>query len=77
MQKQLFANDMVQSVEVRGYNDGEYWNLRILVTHYDEFRGVHDVWEYAEWTHYTYHNEESERFNEENLAEFKAKFNLK
>lgn len=77
MQRQLFAEGLFQGVDIRAYNDGEYWNVTLCVSHYDDVANELDLWERVEWTHYSHHDEEDEGNNLARVAEFKAKFNLK
>ena len=44
-QSQLFADQKKQSVNLRTYNDGNYWSVEILVSHLDMVTNTHDLWE--------------------------------
>lgn len=77
LQKQLFADQMQRSVQVKTYNDGDFWVVDILVSHYDWEKQEHDLWETCEWNHHSFHSEEDEQKNLDAVAEFKSKFNLK
>ena len=77
LQKQLFADQMQNIVKVNAYNDGEYWVVEILVTHYDWAKQERDLWETCEWKHRSPHSEDDEMDNIAKLEEFKSKFNLK
>ncbi len=78
MQKQLYGKFGHGSIDVSAYDSGDdYWNVRILVARWNSDLETHDVWEKAEWNHYSTHTERNEQNNEEILKRFKEKFNLK
>lgn len=80
MQNQMFDKFGQGAIEVRAYDQGTgYWSVSILVTRLNEDMTGHEVWESVEWRNYggPLHDEETERDNEAQLAEFKKKFNLK
>lgn len=63
-------------VDVREYNALGMWSIRLCVTKLENGKIVAN--DAVEWENYrNSHDEGQERENEEKLAEFKEKFNLK
>jgi hypothetical protein len=79
MQNQMWGTFGQGAIEVRAYDQGNgYWSVTILVTRLNDALKVHDVWEEVKWTHHGVgYCEDDEAENEQLLAEFKEKFNLK
>lgn len=63
-------------IEVREYNSTGMWSIRLHVTKFENREIV--AKDEVEWDNYrTGHSKECERENEEKLAAFKERFNLK
>lgn len=79
MQRQLCDKFGRGTIDVEAYDQGNgFWSVRIRVSRWSDELNAHDVWVDLVWTNYgTTHDEEYEAENEEALAEFKEKFNLK
>ena len=73
MQRQLICDG---SVEVRVYQDGNYWAIKLTRSTFTVGCEI-DSYHFVEWTHYSVQDEEDEQEQEKLLAEFKEKFNLK
>lgn len=73
MQRQIVIDGHVEVVVCK---DEAYWMIRIQVVTFTENCEIRTR-DYAEWTHYSYQREETERENEKKVAEFKERFGLK
>ena len=78
MQNQLFDGKMDGIVHVDTYNDGENWTVSITRATFNKVDHTVVDWDKVEWEHYDkFYSVGDEAKNEENLAEFKKKFNIK
>ena len=79
MQKQLYGKFGYGTIDVNAYDQGNgYWSVTIRVSRWSDELNAHDMWEEAKWTNYgATQCDDYEAENEEILAEFKEKFNLK
>ena len=79
MQKQLYGKFGRGTIDVNAYDQGNgYWSVSIRVSRWSDELNAHDVWEEVKWTNYgATHCDDYDADNENRLAEFKEKFNLK